>query len=151
MYPQYICTRVYPHKSPVYVHQTNSVDTHPHARIHIYIQSIHTNLCTKKISMYTSVYIAYSLSWYYPHAVILVHTLPNTALITPLLRVWGLFVDSCLRNMAHLAKAPCIKRSVSAKDPCISAKDPCISVQEPCISAPKKHSADTHISYHIHY
>ena len=40
MYPQYICTRVYPHKSPVYVHQTNSVDTHPHARIDIY--TIHT-------------------------------------------------------------------------------------------------------------
>jgi len=58
-----------------------SVNIHPNARIHI--RTIHTYkfIYNQYVHIYKSVY-ACNLSWYYLHAVILLHTLPDTALIT---------------------------------------------------------------------
>jgi len=86
-------TLTYINLSTIYVHESisaqepcicaqekHSVHIHPNARIHIY--TIHTFkfIHHQHLHIYKSVY-ACSLSSYYLHAVIVLHTLPDTALI----------------------------------------------------------------------
>ena len=81
MYPQYMCTRVICAQEPCICAQENySLNIHPNARMHIYTIHTYKFIHHQYLHIYKSVY-ACSLSWYYLHPVILLHTLPDTALI----------------------------------------------------------------------
>ena len=85
MYPLYLHESMSTQEPCICAQEKHSVDVH--TQEYLYLQSIHTNSLTINISRSTNVYIACSLSRYYTHPVILAHTLPDTALISPVVRV----------------------------------------------------------------